>query len=490
MTDPKTELAGLVGEGNVRDDPETLASYSSDRSDAAAVKPGLLVRVQNADQVQRIVAWANRTGTPLVPVSSGPPHFHGGTVPGAPGAVIVDLSSMKRIASINRRNRAALVEPGVTYAELQPALAKEGLRLSPPLMPRSGKSVVTSLLEREPRLNCRFQWSSIDPLRCLEIIWGDGNRLWTGDAAMGAMDLEKQWAGNKWQLLPYGPAQTDFFRLMTAAQGSLGIATWASVRCEVLPSLHKLYFVPADKLEALFPFTYKILKFRYADELFLMNRAALAGVLGESPAEIEQLRDGLPPWTVVVGIAGRSELPEERVAFQEQDISEIARESGLELVAGLRGVDGERALDAILQPSREPCWKLGYKGGFRDIFFITTLEKTPEFIVAMESAAGKAGYPAEDIGAYLQPRHQGVNVHCEFCLPYAPDDVAEASRMQNFYSGASRALLEAGALFTRPYGIWADLAFGQDTMTTNVLKRVKSVFDPNGVMNPGKLCFH
>jgi FAD/FMN-containing dehydrogenase len=490
MTDPKTELAGLIGEGNVRDDPETLESYAQDRSDAAAMKPRLVAHVQDVDQVQKIVGWANRTGTPLVPVSSGPPHFHGGTVPGAPGAVVVDLSGMKRILSINRRNRVALVEPGVTYTELQPALAKEGLRLSPPLLPRSGKSVTTSLLEREPRLSCRLQWSSLDPLRCLEIVWGDGNRLWTGDSAMSAMDLEKQWAGNKWQLLPYGPAQTDFFRLMAGTQGCLGIATWASVRCEVLPQLHKFYFVPANKPEDLFPFTYKILRFRYADELFLINRAALAGVLGASPAEIKKLRDGLPQWTVIVGIAGRSELPEERVDFQEKDIAEIARESAVELVAALPGASGERLLDVLFQPSREPCWKLGYKGGCRDIFFVTTLEKAPEFVGVMRSAAGQAGYPAEDIGVYLQPRHQGVNFHCEFSLPYAPDSAAEASRMQGLFAGASQALLETGAFFTRPYGIWADMAFSKDATTMNLLKGVKGVFDPNGVMNPGKLCFH
>jgi len=489
MADHKTELAAIVGKGNVRDDPATLDSYSRDSSFTAAMRPRLVVRACNVDEVQKIIAWANATNTPLVPVSSGPPHFRGDTVPGVPGAVVIDLSGMNKILSIDRRNRMAVVEPGVTYGELQPALTKAGLRLSPPLLPRPNKSVVTSLLEREPRLNCRLQWASLDPLRCVEIVWGDGKRLWTGEAGMGAMDLEKQLAGTRFQLVPYGPAQTDFYRLLAAAQGSMGIATWASLRCEVLPRLHRLFFVPARKLEELFGFTYKILRFRYADELFLMNNTELAWILGDGPGQIKKLKDKIPPWVVVVGIAGRDELPDERVEFQEKDIAEIAQQSGLELLPALPGVPGERVLETIFKPSREPYWKFGYKGGCQDIFFIATLEKTPEFIGVMRSMAEAQAYPAADIGVYIQPRHQGVNCHLELSLPYAPDDASELSRIQVLYTRASQSLLDAGAFFTRPYGIWADMAFSKDRPTENLVKRIKGVFDPNGVMNPGKLSF-
>jgi hypothetical protein len=179
------------------------------------MKPRLVVKPDNADQVQKIVGWANQTNTPLVPVSSGPPHFRGDTVPAVPGTIIVDLTGMKKIIKVNRRNRIAIVEPGVTYNELEPALAREGMKLSNPLLPRGNKSVITSLIERDPPLNCRLQWASLDPLRCLEIVWGDGNRFWTGDAGMDALDLEKQWAEDKWQLQPAGPGQTDFYRFLS-----------------------------------------------------------------------------------------------------------------------------------------------------------------------------------------------------------------------------------------------------------------------------------
>jgi len=489
MASQKAELVTLVGKNNVLGDTETLDSYSRDQSFTRRMKPRFVVRPSNVDEVQKIVRWANTTNTPLVPVSSGPPHFNGDTVPGVSGAVVIDLSNMKKIISINRRNRIAIIEPGVTYSELQPALAREGMRLSTSLLPRANKSVIASLLEREPRLNCRYQWSSLDPLRCLEIVWGDGNRLWSGDAGHDALDLERQWAQEKRQVAPVGPGQADFYRFISAAQGSMGIATWASLRCEVLPRLHKLFFVPAKKLDDLIDFTYRLLRFRYADELFLVNNTNLAYMLEGNSKQIKALKERLPPWVVIVGIAGRDELPEERVEFQEKDIAEIARQFSLELMPALPGAVGARVLEVITNPSREPYWKLGYKGGCQDIFFITTLDRTPGFVKTMFETAETSGYPISDIGVYLQPRHQGVNCHCEFSLPYAPGAQQEVSRIQALFIRASETLVNQGAFFTRPYGIWADMAFARDKQSTTLLQKIKGIFDPNGVMNPGKLCF-
>ena len=155
----KEELAGIVSSESVSDDPETLDTYSQDLSFVKPLKPRFVVKPVSTEEVQSLVNWANQTQTPLVPVSSGPPRFRGDTIPSVPGAVVVDLSGMKKILRIDVRNKVAMIEPGVTYTELQPELAKEGLRLITPLVPRANKSVVASLLEREPTTAPRFQWA-------------------------------------------------------------------------------------------------------------------------------------------------------------------------------------------------------------------------------------------------------------------------------------------------------------------------------------------
>jgi FAD/FMN-containing dehydrogenase len=485
----KRELIGIVGEKNVLDDPETLEAYSRDQSFVLAIKPWFVVKPKNVEEVQGIVKWANQTRTPLVPVSSGPPRFHGDTVPGSTGAVIVDLSGMKKIIRINRRNRMVVIEPGVTYSQLQPELAKEGLRISTPLLPRANKSVITSLLERQPTLVPKYQWSLPDPLRCLEVVWGNGEVLWTGGAGAHVHSLEKQWEKGLAQVDPMGPQETDWHRLVSGAQGSMGIITWASIRCEVQPRVHKLFFVPADKLEDLIDCAYKLLRVRLGDEFLLLNNSNLAYLLADGREKIGSLREELPSWVIVIGIAGRDILPEKRVEVQEEDMHDIIREFGLRLVPVIPWAQSARVLDALLQPSPEPYWKLRYKGGCQDIFFLTTLNKTPEFVRTMVSLAEGVKYPFSDMGIYIQPQHQGVACHCEFNLPFDPGDKSESARIKELFTRASEELVKQGAYFSRPYDIWANMVYNRDAQSTMLLKEIKEIFDPNHVLNPGKLCF-
>jgi FAD/FMN-containing dehydrogenase len=488
MGEKKDELEKIVGAKNVIDDSETLEAYSADYSFAPPMKPRLVVKPENASEVQGIVQWANKTGTPLVPISSGPPRFRGDTVPSLPGTVIVDLSRMNRIIRIDRRNRMAIVESGVSYSQLKPALAKEGLQLPMPLIPRSSKSVITSLLEREPRLIPKYQWQMPDPLRSTEIVWGNGDILKTGDAGTYGR-LEEQWKMHLAQVAGGGPLQTDYYRFVLAAQGSMGIVTWGAIRCAIAPQLHKLFFIQAERLDNLIGFAYRILRFRFGDELFLLNNSNLASILGEGADEIKTLRDKLPKWVLILGVAGRDRLPKEKVEFQEKDISDIAQQFGLHLVSAIPGARDRVVLESLCAPSKQPYWKLRGKGGCHDIFFLTTLDKTPEFENIIYSLSQTSGYSPSEIGIYVQPMMQGVACHCEFSLPYDPSNHREITKVQTLLNEGSKVLMNQGAFFSRPYGIWADMVYNKDVQTTVTLKQIKEIFDPNNVMNPGKLCF-
>ena len=489
MSNWKEELGKIVGSEYVSDDRTTLEAYAKDQSFTRPLKPWFVVKPNNAEEVQAIVKWSNRTKTPLVPISSGPPHFHGDTVPSAAGAVMIDLSRMNRIIRIDRRNRMTIIEPGVTYGQLLPELSREGLSLSTPLLPRHNKSVVASLLEREPIMIPKYQTTIFEPLRCLEIIWGSGDKFRTGEAGSRLRSLEEQWAMQQVQLNPMGPGQTDFFRLVSAAQGTMGVITWASLKCERLPQIQKLFFLPANRLDDLIDCAYKLVRVRLGDELMLLNSSDLASILGKSADQISTLKAEMPPWVIIIDVAGRNVLPKERVEVQEKAIMSIAQQFGLKPMSAIPGAGGDEVLQAILNPSKEPHWKLGYKGGCQDIFFLTTLNRIPEFIKTMYSLAEALRYSTSEIGIYIQPLHQGVGCHCEFSLPFDPGDQREIERIQELLNRASEELIKQGAYFSRPYGIWANITYHRDAQTTAILKKMKGVFDPNGVMNPGKLCF-
>jgi len=488
MDEKKAQLVEIVGKAGVFDNPEIGEPFSPGTNLIQSMKPRFMVKPRNVDEVQKIVLWANQTLTPLVPVSSGGPHFRGDTLPTAPGSVIVDLSGMKRILKIDRRNRVALIEPGVTYSQLQPELQKEGLRIVMPLLPRGNKSVVASLLEREPVMSPKYQWNLIEPMRSLEIVWGNGDRLWSGSGAFRG-EKEEDWEKGLVPVQGAGPGQLDFYKFVSAAQGSMGIVTWASVKCEVFPDFRKLFFIPAEKLDDVIDFTYKLLKFRFGDELFLMNNACLAYILSSEPDEASSLKATLPSWAVIVGITGGHILPREKVEAQENDIRDIAQQFGLKMVPVIQGCRGCELLELILKPSKEPYWKLRYKGGLQEVFFLITLDKTPGCVMTMYSAANEQQYPPTDIGVYIQPVHQGVGCHCEFILPVNRMNRTEMLRTQELFRDASIRLFRQGAFFSRPYGIWADMVYNADARTMIATRKIKEIFDPNNVMNPGKLCF-
>ena len=322
------EIAAIVGFGNASEDPAALGRYM--QGDARpAFEPCAVARPGSSDEVGRLVAWANATTTPLIPVSSRWPHAHGGTTPSVAGALMVDLTRMDRVLRVDRRNRMVVVEPGVTWPVLQDVLSPHGMRVTAPLLPREGKSVVASLLEREPTLIPRYNSSLPEPLRDCGVVWGSGVSMFTGEAGGGPVALEEQWRSGVVQAEPKGPAQTDFYRLLTGAQGTMGIVTWASVKCELVPAVHELCFATAERFEDLAPLVRGLCLQRLGDEIMVFDRAHLERLLG--PAE-------LPPWTLIVGFGGRGRLPEERVRVCKADAAALALECGSRLSDDLPGV--------------------------------------------------------------------------------------------------------------------------------------------------------
>jgi hypothetical protein len=484
----ENELVKIIGKENILDSPETLQEYSGDGSFAPHKMPGCIVRPANVEELQAVVRWANEKKVPLVPVSSGPPHFRGDTVPGVEGAVIVDLRRMNKIIRVNFPNRVALIEPGVTFGELQAKLAKEGLCAYMPLAPRSTKSVLTSVLERDPILMPGVHFDSTDPMLCTEIVWGTGDKMRTGEAA-GPDTLEQQWEIGKAQISPFGPTQMDSQRLVSGAQGTIGIVTWISMKCRHLSVLSRNFLIPNTGLEPLIELSYYLTRIRFTGNIFILNGCNLACLMHKNAGEIATLRDKLPKWIMFVSCEGYGPMPEEKVEYLEADLREVAARYGLDVQTDVSGVKAEEFARLLSEPSPEPYWKLRLKGGFSDIFFLTTLGKTPEFAGIMSELAKSAGFPSGDIGVYIQPVVQGTSCHCEFNLYYDPASKAESDKTAKLVAETVSRLEEKGAFFSRPYSGWVEAAYRRADDTAEMQKKVKAIFDPNGVLNPGKLCF-
>jgi hypothetical protein len=485
----KEKLSKIVGARNVSFNQATLDTYSRDVSFVNSIKPVCVVKPKSAAEVQKIVKLANKTGTPLVPVSSGSPHFRGDTVPGTGGAVIVDLRRINKVIFVDRPRRVAMVEPGVTFGELIPKVRKEGLRLNMPLLPRKSKSVIGSMLEREPVTMPKYQWDISDPLACTEVFFGTGDEFRTGQAA-GPGTVKEQWKVGGLQKAPYGPGTASWHRLIQGAQGTMGIVTWASMRCELLPSLEDPFVVNSSDLNALMELTSWLIRLRIVNECFILNDTNLAAIFTkESPEDYQRLKDTLSPWTLFYTVAGYEYLPEERVESYNRDIAEITQRLGLEAVKAAGPVSANDILKTVQNPSSEPYWKLCSKGACQDVFFLTIHDKLTGQIDAMADLAKNSGYPISDLGIYIQPVVQGTGYHCEFNLFYDPENTGGRNRVRELSSQATRGLISKGAFFSRPYGEDAGMILNRDAATIAVLSKLKNIIDPNNIMNPGKICF-
>ncbi|MBL7061121.1 MAG: FAD-binding oxidoreductase [Dehalococcoidia bacterium] len=480
-------LLKLVGSEKFTDDPKVLKEYSTDFSLAPSGVPNYVVKPKKTEDVQRVIKFANEHSIPVIPVSSSA-HFYGTTIP-KQGGIVLDLTGMNKIFEIDELNRRVRIEAGVTWEQLTSELGKKGFRMIMPLLPHPLRSVVTDYLEREMPTNTVYDYG--EPLQGMEVVWPTGEIFRTGSASVTGYPDSPSKGG-----MPSGPG-LDFYRLLQGAQGTMGVVTWANLKIECLPKIDKILFAPVRELDYAIEFLYRVLRIRIGQECLLLNNTNLATVIADDwSTDFEKLRASLPPWTLILVISGMQRDPEGKIQYEEQALDKILRNEfpEIHLANNLPGFPslGKKLLPMLRKPwpKKVTYWKKRYKGGCQSLFFITKPTSASKFITKIEEIAAKHGYPISDIGGYLQPIEHNRACHLEFNFFYDPASHSEAERVRSLYDEAAKILLSEGALFTRPYGEeLTKLVYERAADYTMTLRRVKKIFDPNNIMNPGNLCF-
>jgi len=468
-----TEIAQILGKDKVSNSEEILKAYSGKET------PSLVVWPKSTDEIVNLVKWANKHSIPLVPTSSAGPKLRGSSLPKVKNTIVVDLTKMRDILRIDSKNKVAMIEPGVTYDQLIPELKKEGLRPLMPLLPKASKSVLASCLDREPITTPRFHWDTTDPLLCTETVFGTGDVLRTG-AAAGPGTIEEQWESGQAQKNPQGPSQFDPFRLVQGSQGTIGIVTWITMKCEKLPDKQLFLLAQSDSLDSLQEFNYTLFRRRLADEHFILNSISLKAILSTNKM--------YSPWTLVLGVSGHGMMADEELEYRVSDICDIAAKTGVDLQENFETIRSSDIEGILNRVSRAPYWKLEVAGNCFEVMFATTLDRVQGFYEIFCEVAEECDFPVDQIGAYVQPMNQGTNTHVGFDLYYHPDEDTES--VNSLLTKGQRKLLDEGAYFSRPYGVITDAVFEKASpMTVTAMKRVKAIFDPNNILNPGTLCF-
>jgi len=479
-------LRSVLPEGTISSDSKDIAAFQiSNPLIDSAIKPSHIARPAKVDELHELLRLANKSGLNLTVSSSTGKHCKGGFA-AAKENILIDLSSWKRIPWVNRRNRVCLLEPGVTYGELLQALESHGMTVPMPLSPRNGKSIIASVMDREPTSWPNRQWDISDPVASTEFIFGNAELFRTG-AGGGPGTLEQQRAAGGAQKSPLGPSQTDFHRVIQGSQGTMGIVTWIAVRTELRPTIQQTFLLGADSLLELLPFIYEVQRQYLGEYSFVLNRTAAAMLMSaQGGGDFEAIRSSLPRYVCLQNIAGFERMPRQRLEYQRKDIESIASKNKLNLTTSQGKVAAQDLLDTATRPCGDVDWRHHLKGHCLSLFFLTTLDRAPGLVDTFLDLAGNHAIEKESIGLYIQPVVQNHACHVELMCPFNPEISSDVELMRKLEKESVTRLAKAGAFFSRPYGSAGEVVFQQNPLSYEVLKKVKGIFDPNRVLNNGK----
>jgi glycolate oxidase len=176
---PLGELEQIVGSGNVLTQKEDLIPYSFDGTAALAQLPGCVVFVENAQQVSAILKLANRDGLDIVTRGSGT-GLSGGTVP-SPDCIVMCTVRMDRVLELDKANLTMLVEPGVITLSIADAAAAAGLFYPPDPGSMKISTIGGNVAENSGGLRGLKYGVTRNYVMGMEVVLPQGEIMWLGN---------------------------------------------------------------------------------------------------------------------------------------------------------------------------------------------------------------------------------------------------------------------------------------------------------------------
>jgi 4-cresol dehydrogenase (hydroxylating) len=494
MTSPTelffSSLRQQLGSEAVDTGPETLARYGENLLPGGNRLPAGVVYPGSAEEVQAVVRAANQHRVPLWPISTGENRGLGLKSPVRPGQVVVDLGKrMNRIVEIDETLAYAVVEPGVTYAQMYEELGKRGhkLMMDTTSGPPDG-GILGNTLDKGAGYTPYFDHFGMS---CgYEVVLPNGELLKTSDGAL---------PGSKTQYLSkygYGPFLDGLF-----VQSNLGIVTRMGVWLMPRPPVIRAFFFvfPNDedlgeiielsrtlKLNNVVPTLIKVTSDVYSfgtEEHFAGGRTPLSA---EARKEL-QTRHGLGAWIVSGAFYGPTE---EAVQPMIERVKALYLKSGKARYISHAEAEQSRILKIHIdtfsgRPTRDELGLLQWRQGGGATWFLPATPMVGK--IANEHQAlsrrilGEHGF--ELIVEYVCGPRMSRALHI---MIYNRQDPEERQRAGRCFQALLKGYAEAGIPISRaPVDVQGD-AMALLKGVPDLLKNLKKALDPNGILAPGK----
>ena len=448
-------LRALVpGAGGVIEAEDELRVYECDGLSAYRQLPMVVVLPESTGQVSRILAYCQAENVKIVPRGAGT-SLSGGALPLADG-VMLGLGKFNRILEIDHANRCAVVQPGVTNLGITEAVEGDGFYYAPDPSSQIACTIGGNIAENSGGVHCLKYGLTTNNVLGVEMVLMDGEIV-----RIGGKHLDS--------------AGYDLLGVITGSEGLLGVITEVTVRILRKPETARALLLGFESNEAAGDCVAGVIGAGIiAGGMEMMDRPAIHAteefVHAGYPLDVEAL--------LIVELDG----PEAEVDHLIERVEAIADEKGA-VYKRVSQSDEER----------ENFWA-GRKAAFPAIGRIS-----PDYY-CMDGTIPRHRMPEVLTRVAEMSKHYGLRVANVFhagdgnlhpLILYDANNPGELEKTEEFGAKILKLCVEVGGVLTGEHGVGVEKRDLMGAMFDETdlahQERVKCAFDPNGLLNPGKM---
>jgi len=450
------QITEIVGRENAVEDRETRICYAYDATNIHHL-PDLVVFPRTPQQISGILKLANEHRFPVVPRGAGT-GFTGGTIP-VEGGVVLVLTKMNKILKIDQENLLAIVEPGVVTYDLQQEVEKIGLFYPPDPASLKSSTLGGNVAECAGGPRAVKYGVTKDYVLGLEAV------LPTGEIISAGVQTVKSVVGY------------DLTKLMVGSEGTLGVITKIILRLIPLPKAKRTMLVIFPSIESAATSVSQIISSRIIPTtLEFMDNATIRCVE-------DYLHMGLPVEAGALLIIEVDGAPEALIG----EVEEIHKICQANLAMEIKVAKDKQEAEDLWKARRavsSAVVKLNPTKINEDV--TVPRSKVADILRRVEAISKKYGLIIVNFG------HAGDgNIHVNMMLDKRnPEESKKADRaVRELF----QKVLEMKGTLSGEHGIGITKApyLGMEIshQARELMLRVKKAFDPNGILNPGKIFF-